>query len=249
MRSKFNELPRASKNIVVGACARAMSLYRWLNYRERSHSPFVPVASDATTSAANKQVEQEMASTCTTKRGKRGSYTHYSEETRAKIARYAAEHGNKAAISKFSVELGKPLAESTVRNMKKAYYKLCEEPNPNKITSLPRADRGRPLMLKGYDQEVALYIKSLHIAGGIVNRSIVIAAARGIVSHRNPGLLKEHGGSIDLGRKWAESFLYCHGYVKRKATKAARKLPPDFPDVKLGFLKESKMKWSLTPYH
>ena len=69
-----------------------------------------------------------------------------------------------------------------------------------------------------------------------MNRSIVIAAARGIISHQNPGLLKEHGGSIDLGRKWAESFLFRHGYVKRKATKAARKLPHDFPDIKLAFL-------------
>jgi hypothetical protein len=35
-------------------------------------------------------------------------------------------------------------------------------------------------------------------------------------------------------------FLYRHGYVKRKATKAARKLPPDFPDIKLGFLQRIK---------
>ncbi len=69
-----------------------------------------------------------------------------------------------------------------------------------------------------------------------MNRSIVIAAAKGIVSHRNPSLLKEHGGPIDLGRKWAESFLFRHGYVKRKATKAARKLPADFADIKLTFL-------------
>ena len=46
---------------------RAMSLYStvgYINDRERSDCPFLPVASDATTSAANKQVEQEMASTC-----------------------------------------------------------------------------------------------------------------------------------------------------------------------------------------
>ena len=81
-----------------------MSLYRWLNDRQRSNSPILPIAGDATTSPASKQVEQEMASSCATKWGKRGSYMHYNEETRAKIARYAAEHGT---ISKFSVELGK----------------------------------------------------------------------------------------------------------------------------------------------
>ena len=167
-----------------------------------------------------------MASTLP-KRGKRGSYVHYDEETCAKIARYAVEHGNKAAISKFSVELGKALAESTVRNMKSWYLKLHEEPDPDKIMCLPRVNQGHPLLLGSYDQEVANYLKSLRIAGGIVNRSIVIAAARGIVSHRNPGLLKEHGGSIDLGRKWAESFLFHHGYVKRKALKHS-KAPPRF---------------------
>ena len=65
--------------------------------------------------------------------------------------KYAAEHGNKAAISKFSAELCKPMADSTVGTMKKAYYlKLREEPQPNKITSLPYANRGHPLMLGSY---------------------------------------------------------------------------------------------------
>ena len=58
--------------------------------------------------------------------------------------------------------------------------------------------RGRPLMLRDYDQDVSNYIKSLREAGGIVNRSIVVAAAKGILSHKNPGLLKEHGGPICL---------------------------------------------------
>ena len=44
-----------------------------------------------------------------------------------------------------------------------------------------------------------------------------------ILSHRNSALLKEHGGTITLGPKWAESLLGCHGYVKRRGTKAALK--------------------------
>lgn len=155
---------------------------------------------------------------------KRGSYTQYSDETRAKIARYASEHGNKAAVNKFSRELGKPIPESTVRNMKSIYLqKLRQEPDPDKITSLPHASRGCPLLLGDYDKEVVEYIKNLRIAGGIVNRSIVIAAAKGIVLHWNPALLKDYGGSIDLGCKWAESFLLRHGYTKRKVTKANQK--------------------------
>ena len=53
-------------------------------------------------------------------------------------------------------------------------------------------------MLRDYDQDVSNYIKSLRKEGGVVNRSIVVAAAKGILSHKNPGLLKEHGGPICL---------------------------------------------------
>ena len=91
-------------------------------------------------------------------------------------------------------------------------------------------------MLGSYDRDVASCVQSLRIAGGIVNHSIVVAAAKGIVSYKNPALLKEHGGPIDIGCCWAESFLQCKSYVKRKATKAARKLPADFSKIKLAFL-------------
>ena len=90
------------------------------------------------------------------------------------------------------------------------------------------------------DRDVASYAQSLRIAGGIVNRSIVVAAAKGIVSHKNPALMKEQGGPIDIGHSWAESFLRRKGYVKRKAPKAARKLPADFPEIKLSFLQRIK---------
>ena len=78
-------------------------------------------------------------------------------------------------------------------------------------------------MLHDYNQDISNYIKSLREAGGIVNCSIVVAAAKAILSHKNPGLLKEHGGLICLSSTWAESFLRRIGYVKHKDTKAARK--------------------------
>ena len=62
------------------------------------------------------------------------------------------------------------------------------------------------------------------------------AVAKGIVAHSNPSQLQEHGGHLQIGVKWAQSFLTCRGYVKRKATKAARKLPPNFEDFKAAFL-------------
>ena len=50
-------------------------------------------------------------------------------------------------------------------------------------------------------------------------------------------MLREYGGPIELGRKWADSILLRMNLVKRKATKAARKVPTDFAEIKLVFLK------------
>ena len=48
--------------------------------------------------------------------------------------------------------------------------------------------------------------------------------------------LKKNGGHVEFGKAWADSFMHCHGFVKRKGTKAARKLPSDFENVKADFL-------------
>ena len=42
-----------------------------------------------------------------------------------------------------------------------------------------------------------------------------------------------HGGPLELGKKCADSILLRMRLVKRKATKAARKTPPNFADIKL----------------
>ena len=55
-----------------------------------------------------------------------------------------------------------------------------------------------------------------------------------------PSLLRKNGGSLEIvgkgGRSWCESFLRRANLVKRKATKAAKKLPEDFEQVKAAFL-------------
>ena len=102
---------------------------------------------------------------------------------------------------------------------------------------MPSAAVGRPLLIGKFDEKVAEYIRYLRLSGGIVNSNILIAAAKGIIAHKKPGLLKDYGGSIELGKKWAESFLIRKGYVKRKATNGARKVPTDFPELKLTYLK------------
>ena len=55
----------------------------------------------------------------------RGSYVHYSAEMRAKIGKFAAKHGNVAAIRHFSEELGQTISESTIRAMKDKYLGIA----------------------------------------------------------------------------------------------------------------------------
>ena len=52
---------------------------------------------------------------------------YYSPELRAKTGKFAAECGNKAAVEKFSKEMGKLVSESTVRGLKKGYYEALKQ--------------------------------------------------------------------------------------------------------------------------
>ena len=57
------------------------------------------------------------------------------------------------------------------------------------------------LLGKELDDTIQEFIESLRKVGGVVNTSIVIAAATGVVSAKNP-LLVEHGGHIDISKGW-----------------------------------------------
>ena len=96
--------------------------------------------------------------------------------------------------------------------------------------------RGRPLLLPEEIDELTKFIKGLRLCGSPVSSSIVLAAAKGIVHHKAPSLLKQYFGSLELKKSWAFSFLSRHGYVKRKATRASRKVPDDFEGVKSIYL-------------
>ena len=101
-----------------------MSLCRWPQTSQDSQSTSIlPNVSNACTSSTNKEVSKTLDQE-SEKQMKRGSYTQYSNKTWAKIARYASEHGNKAAVNKFLHELGKPIPESTIRNMKSIYLQF-----------------------------------------------------------------------------------------------------------------------------
>ena len=58
------------------------------------------------------------------KKRKRGQYSHYDDNTRAKIARYAVDNGVSNAARKFSKELSVNVGVTTVRSMRDAFIKL-----------------------------------------------------------------------------------------------------------------------------
>lgn len=226
--------------------ALKMSLRAFLKKKEDSLAKLLPEAGESSSiSDANERVVEVIKQS-----RKRGAYYHYDSTLRLKIAKYASENGNKSAVIKFSADLGRRVSEATVRNFKRVYLsKVKTGENPDDIKELPKATPGRPLLLGEFDDKVFQYIKQLRAAGGIVNCNILIAAAKGIISHEKPSLLKEYGGTLDFGKKWAESFLLRRQFVRRKATKTARKLPPDFAPIKMSFLKriEEEMKTNDIP--
>ena len=74
--------------------------------------------------------------------------------------------------------------------------------DPSAITSLPHATLGRPLLLTSkLDDEIAEYIRALRLAGGIVNRSIVVASAKGYHSTQESGIAER---TWWLTRHWSE---------------------------------------------
>lgn len=84
----------------------------------------------------------------------------------------------------------------------KAMTEKCKDEDLDSVPQvpvLPKLSQGRPLLLgQELDKTVQNFVESLRRTGGVVNTRLVIAATHGIVSARNPAILIEHGGHIEL---------------------------------------------------
>ncbi len=90
---------------------------------------------EVATKEANTSVERVLKER--QKRRQKCKYTHFTPEQRAKIAKYAAESGNSAAVRHFKKEFP-TLGESTVRLFKKQYEsELKKNSRKREISSLP----------------------------------------------------------------------------------------------------------------
>ena len=100
---------------------------------QSSYLPHAQIGSS--TEAANKEVGGELEICGKKIKRIRGDYHHYSAEARAKIAKYACESRNKAAVKKYSVELSHPVSEGTVRNFRCKYLEqLKTVTDPDLVT-------------------------------------------------------------------------------------------------------------------
>ena len=175
-------------------------------------------------------------------RRKRGEYEKYTIDQKLEMAKYAEGYGVMRAVRYFTQKFGKSVSESTLRTFRDKYRHELEVKatigDASPVSSLPEKPRGRPVLLGKYDSEVMNYLLALKRAGGIVNPSIAVSTARGVLLAKDKTLLAEFGGQIDLTKHWAASILNRLNFEKGKA----KGMPPvkrqveNFESIKKSFL-------------
>ena len=141
----------------------------------------------------------------------------------------------------FTAELGHEVSKSTLQTMRDTFRRrLKTVHDPAKVLEFPTKRRGRPFLTpNGVDPRVRKHLVAIQDCGSRVNQRITIATGIGVVRSLRPSLLLEHGGSLVLGRAWAEALLRRMDFVRRKkGTKTAKKVPDNFPEIRSAFLEQ-----------
>ena len=188
----------------------------------------------------------------------RREYNDYTSEQRAMIGKYAAENGATRASRYYSKVLAKNVPESTARRLKSEYLaalkekvETCSQETLPLVSQLPKKKSGRPLLLrKDVDDCVQEFIESLRKVGGVVNTSIVMAAAEGIVAAKSPSSLAKHGGHLDtISRGWVRSLFTRMHYVKRKGSNAGKIIVKRFKEVEEVFMADIRAEVLMNDIH
>ena len=135
--------------------------------------------------------------------------------------------GPTKAARHFTKGLGRNINESTARKLRSEYLKeltlVKERDTAGQVVALTTKCQGRPLLLgKELDGIVQEYTKGLRKNKAIVNTSIVMAVAEGVLLSKDPSKLGSNGGQIVITKAWAKSILGRMGYRKRKGTNAGK---------------------------
>ena len=188
--------------------------------------------------AANREVQALIAEK-ENRSKKRGPYTVFTARERAKIGKYAAEHGVAAARRWYLAQEGIKLNESTIRGFKRRYLQELSKKPDVPISALYLKKRGRPVLLgEKMDVMVQEYVEKLWQNGGVISTDIVKSGARGILQSLDRTSLSEYGGHVTLSTAWAKSLLRRMHYVKRRGTTKAAMPVQQFQKIKTAFLQE-----------
>ena len=169
----------------------------------------------------------------------------YSKDQHAKIGKYAAENGATRAAKHYAAAWGIPINESTARRFILQYLEKLHEDSQKAstsgeaivITELETKPRGRLLLLREeLDTLVQEFVNNLGAASGVVNTTIVMGGAEGIVSYRDISKLSSHGGHIEITKSCAKSLLQRMGFVKRKCSTLGKIPVTRFDELKEIFL-------------
>ena len=180
----------------------------------------------------------------------REPYMKLTPAQRFTIGKRAAEDGTTATIRFFSTkypELG-VLKETTVRRFKNLYQDQLKVARHNGLQ--PEDDsqeillkkNGRPLLVGDeLDKQIREYISDLRARGAVINTSVVLASAEGIIMYRDANMLS----TITLTKGWAKYLLHRMGFVKRKATSKAKVPIENFEEHKKAYLQDIKLVVSM----
>ncbi|XP_059475460.1 uncharacterized protein LOC132196677 [Neocloeon triangulifer] len=132
-----------------------------------------------------------------------------SPQMRAEVAQYALEHGHHEAVLYFKVNYDLDLIPNTVRAMKKrmenkkSHIEMLQE----HLETLGGSPRGRPVKLGKHEDAVVKCLKELAERGEKMTSYMALTAAKTVITQREPEMLKENGGTIDLTIAWAKAFI------------------------------------------
>ena len=225
-----------------------MSILKYFRREKRQQGQFLPspnaFSSDLSPAiqSANDRVgdlSSELPSKC-----RKVSERHvYSPRKCASIGHYAALHGPKRATVYYGKQLAHNVPESICRKFRDEYrkelQKRAESVAPGEtvqVTELPKKPLRRSLLLSDVDEVVQKYVRQMRLCGGVVNTTVIVAAATSLMLEKNKSALSEYGGHIKINSSCAKSLLHRMRFVKRKGTSSVKITPSEFESVKTVFL-------------
>ena len=91
------------------------------------------------------------------------------------------------------------------------------------VKELSAKKSGHPHFLgKEFERRVKAYVTSFRQSGAVVNSTMVVACAEGIVKSYDSNLMECNGGCISLSKSWAKHLVGRMRFVKRQASMKAK---------------------------